>query len=485
MFNIKKKDISLYICGPTVYDHSHLGHARVYITFDILCRILKYFNYKLNTVMNITDIDDKIIKKFNSIYPNGTLKEYKEFITYYEQLFYKDMADLDIDLPNIIKVSDHIPQIIKFIEKMVSNNSAYKFNNSIWYNSTKALISQKNNTWDKCEQDFVIWKNKKNEDGNIYFESPFGQGRPGWHVECSTIATSTLGDHIDIHMGGIDLKFPHHHNENLQTEAFYDYKENWNWVDNWIHVGHLEIVDKNGIPKKMSKSLKNFITIREYLQKYSARSLRLLFISNDYSKSLTYNELSSPKEAQVNERKLIEFFKQMNHITHMNNIKLEENKIINFIELDNIKENILTSLHNFKIHKTLKYIYQLKSYLQSISKLSKIFIIDETCKFMLQILQILGLDFWEYYIMYNDQDKFDIIQFHQTIKKIIKIYRRDLNKFVIEANTIFQQYKKTPAKQFAEEINEIIKVSDKTILLPRIYEILDKYRAKYNIPDFL
>ncbi len=268
--------INWYSCGPTVYSHAHLGHARNYIVNDLIRRTLtNFFNVKVNLCMNITDIDDKIL----NLFPNGSNEQIKEFTNTMTQSFWSDMESLNVMYPNrVIHVSDSIPIIINYIQGIINNGHAYIEDGSVYFNNKSHLEIPKfiRSHDQESESDFVLWKK-----GKGHYESPWSIGRPGWHIECSAMATHVLGAEFDLHTGGEDLMFPHHHNEILQTMAC----ENKRLCKYWLHVGHLHI---NG--QKMSKSLKNFITIGDALKNYSPRMIRLCFMIHDWTKSMDFNE---------------------------------------------------------------------------------------------------------------------------------------------------------------------------------------------------
>merc|ERR1712241_928807 len=408
--------VTWYNCGPTVYDLSHMGHARNYLTFDIVRRVISdYFGYNIHYVMNITDIDDKIIKRArqNHLYEEylsknhpleqvlddcnkvlehfavvvsettnvdkkvmqekmfNTMKESianvskaheqnkgleeahkkllvdakdvmsdwldKQFGTsvseneifaklprYWEERYHEDMEALNI-LPAdcLTRVSEYVPENVEFISKIIERGFAYESNGSVYFdvgkfdkskdhhyaklvpeafgdqaalNEGEGDLSVSDSKKEKhSENDFALWKNSK--PGEPSWPSPWGKGRPGWHIECSAMASSILGESIDIHTGGIDLKFPHHDNELAQSEAYFD---NDHWIRYFLHSGHLTIAGC-----KMSKSLKNFITIQEVLKTYSARQLRLMFLLHSWPATLDYSpltmELATSYEKTVNE----------------------------------------------------------------------------------------------------------------------------------------------------------------------------------------
>uniref|UniRef100_A0A665TW47 Cysteine--tRNA ligase, cytoplasmic n=1 Tax=Echeneis naucrates TaxID=173247 RepID=A0A665TW47_ECHNA len=414
----KGNKVTWYCCGPTVYDASHMGHARSYISFDILRRILKdYFKYDIFYCMNITDIDDKIIKRARQNYlldqykakqPQAAqilqdvlsargpfqahlatttdpdkkqmlekldaavtaalqplqasskkksfglssqvlLESSKDLLAdwldkqfgsevtensifsilpkYWEGEYHKDMAALNVLPADVLtRVSEYVPEIVDFVNKIVSNGYGYESNGSVYFDTSKfdaspqhsyaklvpeavgdqkALqegegdlsISAERLSEKKSQNDFALWKASK--PGEPSWDSPWGKGRPGWHIECSAMAGSILGESMDIHGGGFDLRFPHHDNELAQSEAFF---ENDYWVRYFLHTGHLTIAGC-----KMSKSLKNFITIKEALEKNTARQLRLAFLMHSWKDTLDYS--SNTMESAVQYEKFMnEFF---------------------------------------------------------------------------------------------------------------------------------------------------------------------------------
>ncbi|XP_047120743.1 cysteine--tRNA ligase, cytoplasmic isoform X1 [Schistocerca piceifrons] len=415
------REIKWYSCGPTVYDASHMGHARSYISFDILRRVLSnYFGYDVKYVMNITDIDDKIIKRARQNYlyeqyesenkelplilndVKGVMEQMQGWVSaaedpdrkamlekmlsrmsdavsdledavkrndniatqeaqklllkeardplaewldqqegasvndisifaklsrHWESEFHKDMDALNVLRPNVLtRVSEYIPEIINYIEKIIANGIAYESNGSVYfdvaafdarknhfyaklvpeaYGDAKSLqdgegdlcISEDRLKEKRSANDFALWK--KSKAGEPWWDSPWGHGRPGWHIECSVMASNILGESMDIHTGGVDLRFPHHDNELAQAEAYYD---NSHWVRYFLHSGHLTIAGC-----KMSKSLKNFVTIRDALKKHSARQLRFAFLLHSWKDTLDYSCNTMEMAAQY-EKMLNEFF---------------------------------------------------------------------------------------------------------------------------------------------------------------------------------
>lgn len=315
--------VKWYICGPTVYDSSHIGHASNYVRFDIVRRILsEYFGFDVVVQMNVTDIDDKIIMRANE---RGI--PFEKISREFEREFLEDMAALNVRPADFVtRVSEYVPEIVEYIEKIIQNGFAYESDGSVYFD-TQAFVDAGHNygkmePWSvgngellaegegkltagdetakqskKSANDFVLWKRSK--PGEPKWESPWGEGRPGWHIECSAMAACVLGERIDIHAGGIDLRFPHHSNEIAQAEGYHCCQQ---WVNYFMHSGHLHIEGR-----KMSKSLKNFTTIRECLKRYNARQLRLLFLTHRYDAPMHYAE-KSMTEAVSLDRSFIDFF---------------------------------------------------------------------------------------------------------------------------------------------------------------------------------
>ena len=289
--------ILMYTCGPTVYNFAHIGNFRTYVFEDLLRRTINFFGYDLKQVMNITDIDDKTIK--GAIEGKISLNEYT---APYTAAFFEDLKTLNIEpVEEYTHATEYIPQMIKMIERHMEKGFAYKgADGSIYFSIDKfpsyGRLSHLNldelqkgaskrvgtDEYDKeSAADFVLWKAYDAErDGDIYWESPFGKGRPGWHIECSAMSMQLLGESIDIHVGGVDNIFPHHENEIAQSEAY----SGKHFVRHWLHSEHL-LVDN----KKMSKSLGNFFTLRDLLEKgYTGKEVRYLLLQAHYRTQLNF-----------------------------------------------------------------------------------------------------------------------------------------------------------------------------------------------------
>ena len=296
---IEKNRIRIYVCGMTVYDFCHLGHARVMVVFDTIIRYLRYRGFDVTYVRNITDIDDKIIQRANELGESvqSLTNRYIDFMN-------EDLEALSILKPSFEpRATEFIPQIIEMISDLIKEGYAYPAANGDVYYRTRRFKNYGELSGERLDDlragsriapdeakddvvDFVLWKSSKPNEPK--WESPWGDGRPGWHIECSVMSTSLLGNHFDIHGGGMDLLFPHHENEIAQSEAATGEK----FVNLWMHNGYLQIN-----AEKMSKSLKNFLTIREVLETDSDRErigevLRFVFLTSQYRSPLNYSDES-------------------------------------------------------------------------------------------------------------------------------------------------------------------------------------------------
>ena len=284
--------VRMYVCGMTVYDYCHIGHARVLVSFDVITRYLRSCGYQVEYVRNITDIDDKIIRRAQE---NG--EGIDALTARYIAAMDEDAAALGVVKPDQEpKATEYLPQIVDMVETLVSKGLAYPADNGdVYYEVNKfpayGRLSRRNlddlqagarvevDEAKRSPLDFVLWKSAK--PGEPFWESPWGNGRPGWHIECSAMSTCCLGNHFDIHGGGGDLQFPHHENEIAQSEG----ATGETYVNTWMHVGFVQVNDE-----KMSKSLGNFFTIRDVLTLFAPEVLRYFIVSSHYRSPLNFSD---------------------------------------------------------------------------------------------------------------------------------------------------------------------------------------------------
>ncbi|WP_449720071.1 cysteine--tRNA ligase [Cysteiniphilum marinum] len=289
---ISPQKLKMYVCGMTVYDDCHIGHARTQIAFDVIVRYFRFCNYDVTYVRNITDIDDKIIKRANE---NGESTD--ELVERTIKSMYDDLDRLNILRPDFDpRATQTIPEMCQMIENLIAKGFAYAPGNGDVYYRVEAFndygkLSKQSlehlrvgariesNEQKENPLDFVLWKAAKA--GEPSWDSPWGQGRPGWHIECSAMSKNLLGDNFDIHAGGSDLRFPHHENEIAQSEA----ANGCSFANYWLHSGMVQVDDE-----KMSKSLNNFFTIKEVLSEYHPEVVRFFLISGQYRSEINYSK---------------------------------------------------------------------------------------------------------------------------------------------------------------------------------------------------
>ena len=380
---IEKYKVKMYSCGPTVYNFAHIGNLRAYIFSDLIVRTLKYFKFEVFNVMNITDVDDKTIRDSKSIKndkltPNEILKE---FTNKYKTYFLEDLKSLNILKPIIvINATDSIKEIEFLINKLFEKGFAYISDDGIYFNLSKnknygKLVqinfqSQKKNIsnrmiddeYDKdSAQDFVLWK-FKNEENEPSWEIEIGNnkyvGRPGWHIECSAMAYTHLGNNFDIHTGGIDLKFPHHENEICQSSCALDIDNQANF---WMHNEHL-LVDG----KKMSKSLGNFYTLRDLNKmNFSSLALREVYLRSHYRQQLNFT-LDSIKAGEVNVKKINTFYSDLKNLKPFENNENKSNRVEKIFKekLDvfekSLKDDLNTSIAISSVYEFIHLVNKIK-----------------------------------------------------------------------------------------------------------------------------
>lgn len=298
--------VGMYVCGPTVYDHAHLGHAKSYVSFDMIVRYLRFSGYDVLYVQNITDVghltetefgDDRILKKASQL-------QWKpmQLVEFYARSYFQDMDALGVARPDISpRASGHVPEQIKMVQELIDKGHAYVANGSVYFDvtsdpdygklSNRRVTEQESGTREDVRDekrhpaDFALWKVAEPEH-ILRWDSPWGEGFPGWHIECSAMARKYLGPTFDIHGGGIDNIFPHNECEIAQSESANDAP----FANYWMLVGSLNVPDADGIPTKMSKSLGNFVTVKDALNKYRAEVVRMFALSAHYSSPVTYSE---------------------------------------------------------------------------------------------------------------------------------------------------------------------------------------------------
>jgi len=296
--------VRLYVCGLTTYDYSHLGHARMLVAFDVIVRYLRARGYQVTYVRNITDIDDKILRRAKE---NDEL--FSDLTARFIDAMHEDERALAIVPPDLEpRATHHITEIIAMIEQLIERECAYRAENGDVYFDVESFpdygaLSKKNpedllagarvevGELKRDPRDFALWKAAS--DDEVGWDSPWGYGRPGWHIECSAMSTKCLGTHFDIHGGGSDLMFPHHENEIAQSEAASGEK----FANIWMHNGPLRVDDE-----KMSKSLGNFFTIRDVLKNYDAEVVRYLLVASHYRSPINYSEQNLRQAASSLER---------------------------------------------------------------------------------------------------------------------------------------------------------------------------------------
>ena len=341
--------INMYVCGPTVYSYAHVGNMCPVIVFDMVYRYFKYAGYDVKYASNFTDVDDKIIKAAKEA---GVTE--KKLTEKFIKIYLDDVKSLNcLDIDYRPKVTETMSEIIEYIQKLMDNGFAYQKGDDVYfrvssvpdygiiskqsveeleYGNRIAVDANKENPYD-----FVLWK-KTNE--GITWDSPFGKGRPGWHTECVVMINKIFGDNIDIHGGGVDLKFPHHENEMAQNKAL----TGKNLANYWMHNGHVMV---DGV--KMSKSLGNFITVHDLLAKYPANVIRLAILKNNYRLPFDFTDKLF-NEARTIDDKVYNVLKQANLKIQLNNLKVgrikQDEQINNIMDDDFNTSNLVTYLLN-------------------------------------------------------------------------------------------------------------------------------------------
>ncbi|MHB1868467.1 MAG: cysteine--tRNA ligase, partial [Nitrososphaerales archaeon] len=310
---LKEQEVRMYTCGPTVWNYPHIGNYRTFLFEDLLRRFLRYSGYSVTQVMNLTDVDDRIIKMCRE----NDLDLY-EFTEKYAKAFFEDLDFLGIERAEVYpRATKHVPEMAEIIERLLKKGIAYKSEDgSVYYSiakfpkygqlsglkigELKAGVRVRQDDYDKdSAQDFALWKAWDKDDGKIYWETSLGKGRPGWHIECSAMSIKYLGEQFDIHTGGVDNIFPHHENEIAQSEGYTGKR----FVNYWLHSEHLLINEE-----KMAKRLGNFLTVRDIRDKgVDGETLRFLLLSGHYRAQLNFTE-KSLEQAASSVRRITDFY---------------------------------------------------------------------------------------------------------------------------------------------------------------------------------
>ncbi|MGZ7884961.1 cysteine--tRNA ligase [Ligilactobacillus salivarius] len=393
--------VTMYVCGPTVYNYIHIGNARSAVAFDTIRRYLEYRGFEVNYVSNFTDVDDKIIKASQEM--NLSVKEITEkFIN----AFYEDTSALNIKKATLNpRVMDNMDDIIKFIEVLVQKGYAYESAGDVYYKTRKFkdygklsgqliddLEQGASSRVDDIDQDkkqdpldFALWKKAKQ--GEISWDSPWGQGRPGWHIECSVMSTKYLGDTIDIHAGGQDLEFPHHENEIAQSEA----KTGKKFARYWLHNGFVTIGEED---QKMSKSLGNFVTVHDLLKEVNPQVIRFFMSTTQYRRPIRYSS-ANLNEAKVNLNKLQTAYENLSYRLKDSVEGNDKEVEANFANLE--KDFVKVMDDDFNVQNGISVVYEMAKQLNVYSEKEKVYTdtINNLINTYKKVVEIFGISFNE------------------------------------------------------------------------------------------
>lgn len=398
---LNPEKVTMYVCGPTVYNYIHIGNARSAVAFDTIRRYLEYRGFEVNYVSNFTDVDDKIIKASQEM--NLSVKEITEkFIN----AFYEDTSALNVKKATLNpRVMDNMDDIIKFIEVLVQKGYAYESAGDVYYKTRKFKDYGKlsGQLIDDLEQgassrvedidqdkkqdplDFALWKKAKQ--GEISWDSPWGQGRPGWHIECSVMSTKYLGDTIDIHAGGQDLEFPHHENEIAQSEA----KTGKKFARYWLHNGFVTIGEED---QKMSKSLGNFVTVHDLLKEVNPQVIRFFMSTTQYRRPIRYSS-ANLNEAKVNLNKLQTAYENLSYRLKDSVEGNDKEVEANFANLE--KDFVKVMDDDFNVQNGISVVYEMAKQLNVYSEKEKVYTdtINNLINTYKKVVEIFGISFNE------------------------------------------------------------------------------------------
>ncbi|MBO0474175.1 cysteine-tRNA ligase [Enterococcus sp. DIV0840] len=409
---IEEGKVRMYVCGPTVYNYIHIGNARSSMAFDTIRRYLEYRGYEVNYVSNFTDVDDKIIRAAKDL--GITAPEVADrFIHAFEE----DTNILNVKPATLHpRVMDHMPDILTFIETLIDKGYAYESQGDVYYRTRKfegygklshqsideleVGASQRTGMEKELKEDpldFALWKGAK--EGEISWDSPWGAGRPGWHIECSVMATKHLGDTIDIHGGGQDLEFPHHENEIAQSEA----KTGQKFANYWMHNGFVTIGEDD---EKMSKSLGNFVTVHELVKQVDPQVLRFFMATTQYRRPIRYSE-TTMKEAGVNLQKLKNAFENVSfRKSDAVAERAEDNQKLQ--ELADLEIRFTTEMDDdFNAANGITVVYEMAKWLNQYSEQEtvSVVVIEKALEQFTQWLGIFGIFFLSEELLDDDIDQ--------------------------------------------------------------------------------
>ncbi|SLM85176.1 Cysteinyl-tRNA synthetase [Vagococcus fluvialis bH819] len=396
---IEPGKVRMYLCGPTVYNYIHVGNARSTVAFDTVRRYLEYKGYEVNYVSNFTDVDDKII---NRAHEEGVTT--REIADKYIDAFTEDTGKLNVK-PACIhpRVVDHIDEIIEFVAALIEKGYAYESQGDVYYRARKfknyGQLSNKSldelevgasqrtgDEQDKKEDplDFALWKSAK--EGEVSWKSPWGEGRPGWHIECSVMASKHLGETIDIHAGGQDLEFPHHENEIAQSEA----KTGQTFANYWMHNAYLTVGETG---EKMSKSLKNFVTAHELMEEVDPEVVRFALATTHYRRPMPFNDIIL-KEAETNLSKIKASYNNGNFRLEVSQETTEDDAVY-LKELTLIKQQFEEGMDDdFNTANGITAVYNLVKWLNAYfekNTVSKV-VIEEAQSLLVELMAVFGLE---------------------------------------------------------------------------------------------
>jgi len=417
---LKDKVVNMYVCGPTVYNYIHIGNARAFIVFDTVRRYLEYKGYTVNYVQNFTDIDDKIINRAKE--ENTTEKEIAErFIEEY----FKDADALGIKRATVHpRATEHIDDIIEFIKILIDKGYAYVVDGNVYFETAKfkdyGKLSHKNidelmagarveiDEKKKNPLDFALWKAQK--PGEPAWDSPWGKGRPGWHIECSVMSTKYLGKTLDIHAGGPDLIFPHHENEIAQSEAAYDQP----FSKYWMHIGYLNVNNE-----KMSKSKGNFFTVRELTEKYDPEVLRLFMLMAHYRSPINFSLdlLDQAKSAYERLSNAVVNLKHLVNITKDRELSDEEKDLI--VKFDEYKKQFEEAMDDdFNTADAISVLFEMaKTANANLNGNSSKKLVEYILEMFLKLSDVLGLSYKNAETEIEDEEILRLIEERQKARK--------------------------------------------------------------------